>query len=89
VRVFFSAEVPAVMDLISQNMDQLKHLLREQELNLAEAAVWQDAQRQQQGQEQERREGEDYGSDDRPDLRHRPRSAPRMSPLPGRFRATV
>ena len=88
VRVFFSAEVPAVMDLISQNMDQLKHLLSEQELNLAEAAVWQDAQ-QQQEQGQERKEGEDYGSDDRPDLRHRPRSAPRMSPLPGRFRATI
>ena len=88
VRVFFSAEVPAVMDLISQNMDQLKHLLSEQDLNLAEAAVWQEAQQEQQ-QQQERREGEDYGSDDRPDLRHRPRSAPRMSPLPGRFRATI
>jgi flagellar hook-length control protein FliK len=88
VRVFFSAEVPAVMDLISQNMDQLKHLLSEKELNLAEAAVWQEAQQQQQ-QGQERKEGEGYGSDDRPDLRHRPRSAPRMSPLPGRFRATI
>jgi flagellar hook-length control protein FliK len=90
VRLFFSAENAAVQDLISQNMDQLKALLFEQDFNLAEAGLFQD---QLQGQDQQESaaqdEGEDYGNDDRPDLQKRPKSGPRMSPLPGRFRATV
>lgn len=89
VRLFFSAENAGVQDLISQNIDQLKAMLFEQDFNLAEAGLFQD---QLQGQEQgtaEQEEGEDYGSDERPDLKKRPKSAPRMSPLPGRFRATV
>lgn len=90
VRLFFSAENAAVQDLISQNIDQLKAMLFEQDFNLAEAGLFQD---QLEGQDQQESatqdEGEDYGSDDRPDLKKRPKSAPRMSPLPGRFRATV
>lgn len=87
VRVFFSAENPAVMDLLSENIDQLKAMLTEQEFNLTEAGVWQEfnSQSGRQGDEGD----EDYGSDERPDLRHRPKNSRRMSPLPGRFRATV
>jgi len=87
VRVFFAAENPAVMELLSENIDQLKALLTEQEFNLTEAGVWQEF-NQGRGSD-EGAEGEDYGSDERPDLRHRPKSGRRMSPLPGRFRATV
>lgn len=87
VRVFFSAENPVVMELLSENIDQLKALLTEQEFNLTEAGVWQDFHSQNGSQQQS--DDEDYGSDERPDLRHRPKNNRRMSPLPGRFRATV
>lgn len=89
VRVFFSADNPAVMELLSNNIDQLKSMLLEQDFNLSEASVWRDFGGQGQGASERGPEGEDYGSDERPDLRHRPKSGPRMSPLPGRFRATV
>ena len=88
VRVFFSAENQIVGDLLTQNIDQLKALLSDQEFNLIEAGLFQDQLPDQQ-QNQASDEGEDYGSDDRPDLKHRPKKGPRMSPLPGRFRATV
>ena len=87
VRVFFSAENPAVMDLLSENIDQLKALLTEQEFNLTEAGVWQEFNSQGDGRGDEG--DEDYGSDERPDLRHRPKNTRGMSPLPGRFRATI
>jgi flagellar hook-length control protein FliK len=87
VRVFFAAENPAVMDLLSENIDQLKAMLTEQEFNLTEAGVWQEFNSQGDGRGEEG--DEDYGSDERPDLRHRPKSARSMSPLPGRFRATI
>jgi flagellar hook-length control protein FliK len=87
VRIFFSAEQPVVNDLLTQHIDQLKGLLLEQDLNLAEAGLFQDQLPDQQAQEDN--EGEDYGSDERPDLLHRPKKGPRLSPLPNRFRATV
>jgi flagellar hook-length control protein FliK len=87
IRVFFSAENQLVGDLLTQNIDQLKALLGDQEFNLVEAGLFQDQLADQEQDAQE--EGEDYGSDDRPDLKHRPKRGPRMSPLPGRFRATV
>ena len=88
VRVFFSAENAVVTDLISQNLEELKAMLLEKDFNLTEAGLFQEqlAQGEQQSAEED---GEDYGSDERPDLRHRPKSGPKLSPLPNRFRATV
>jgi hypothetical protein len=88
VRLFFSAENVLVNDLISQNLDELKAMLLEKDFNLTEAGVFQEqlAQGEQQAADDE---GEDYGNDDRPDLKHRPKSSPKLSPLPSRFRATV
>jgi flagellar hook-length control protein FliK len=88
VRVFFSAENAAVADLISQNLDDLRALLLEQDFDLTEAGLFNDQLNQGEGQQDEE-QGEDYGSDDRPDLQKRPKNSPRLSPLPGRFRATV
>ena len=87
VRIFFSAEQPVVNDLLTQHIDQLKELLLEQDLNLAEAGLFQDQLPDQQAGQDD--DGEDYGSDERPDLLHRPKKGPRLSPLPNRFRATV
>jgi flagellar hook-length control protein FliK len=89
IRVFFSAEHAAVNDLLSQNMDQLKSLLMDQEMNLAESGLFQDQLSEQLDQEQDQSEDEDYGNEGRSDLRHRPKPSPRLSPLPNRFRATV
>lgn len=89
VRLFFSAENVAVNDLISQNLDELRAMLLEKEFNLTEAGLFQQELNQGQGQGQEAEEGEDYGSDERPNLQKRPKSSPKLSPLPGRFRATV
>jgi flagellar hook-length control protein FliK len=89
VRVFFSAENAVVNDLISQNLEELKAMLLEKDFNLAEASLFQDQLQQQGSQHQEEEEGEDYGSDERPDLKHRPKSAPKLSPLPQRFRTTI
>jgi flagellar hook-length control protein FliK len=87
IRVFFSAENQLVGDLLTQNIDELKALLGDQEFNLVETGLFQDQLADEQQDTQD--EGEDYGNDDRPDLKHRPKRGPRMSPLPGRFRATV
>jgi hypothetical protein len=88
VRLFYSAESAAVSDLIAQNMEELKAMLLEQDYNLTEANLFQD---QYAGEDRGAQEddGEDYGSDERPNLMKRPKSEPRLSPLPGRFRATV
>lgn len=88
VRLFFSAENAAVNELISQNLDELRAMLLEKEFTLTEAGLFQEnlgQGEQSQGEE----DGEDYGSDDRPNLKKRPKHSPRLSPLPGRFRATV
>jgi flagellar hook-length control protein FliK len=88
VRLFFSAENAAVTDLISQNLDELRAMLLEKDFNLSETGLFQDQLDQGEGHEQAE-EGEDYGNDDRPNLQKRPKNGPRLSPLPGRFRATV
>ena len=88
VRLFFSAESAAVNELISQNLDELRAMLLEKEFTLTEAGLFQE-QLNQGEQQTEQDEGEDYGSDERPDLQKRPKNSPRLSPLPGRFRATV
>ena len=88
VRLFFSAENAGVNELIQQNLDELRAMLLEKEFNLTEAGLFQD-QLGQGEQSQAEDEGEDYGSDDRPNLKRRPKNSPKLSPLPGRFRATV
>jgi flagellar hook-length control protein FliK len=88
VRLFFSAENVAVNDLISQNLDELRAMLLEKEFNLTEAGLFQE-QLSQGEQQNAQDDGEDYGSDDRPNLQKRPKNSPKLSPLPGRFRATV
>ena len=89
VRLFFSAENVAVNDLISQNLDELRAQLLEKDFNLTEAGLFQQELNQGQEQGHEAEDGEDYGSDDRPNLKKRPKASPKLSPLPGRFRATV
>lgn len=88
VRLFYSAESAAVSDLIAQNLDELKAMLLDQDYTLTEANHFQD---QHNGEDRGAQgdDGEDYGTDDRPNLMKRPKSEPRLSPLPGRFRATV
>ena len=85
VRLFYSAESAAVSDLISQNLEELKAMLLEKDFNLTEASLFQD----QLDQGEHGSAEEDDGSDDRPNLMKRPKSSPKLSPLPGRFRATV
>ena len=58
-------------DLISQNLDDLRALLLEQDFDLTEAGLFNDQLNQGEGQQDEE-QGEDYGSDDRPDLQKRP-----------------